>query len=477
MAAPGNHLDTILHGDCIAGMNALPAGSVDLAFADPPFNIGYEYDVYDDHKERDHYLTWSRDWIAAVHRVLKDDGTFWLAIGDEYAAELKIASQDVGFHCRSWVVWYYTFGVNCKYKFSRSHAHVFYFVKNPELFTFLDQEYRIPSARQLVYNDKRANPKGRLPDDTWIIPPADASGELTADEEDWGTPADTQRTYYLRPQDLEGRFSPIEDTWYFPRVAGTFKERAGFHGCQMPEQLLGRIIRLCSHEDELVFDPFSGSATTLAVAKKLNRRYLGCDLSEEYVKHGLSRLESVQVGDLLEGSAEPLLSARKTGESPQEHEQKVKARAASKTKAAEKQETASKKEACKKEASKKATTKKATTKKEGARAGKSLFHEQDADDEPVVTSTSRKALLNVPVATGFEPLAQSAPAIATRDDLNAGLIDAFARTCDGYSADRVVADPTLNAHFLDACRKNGLPRSWKKCAVPPVAPCGTSWAT
>ncbi len=84
MAQP---IDTILHGDCIAGMNALSAGSVDVVFADPPFNIGYDYDVYDDRLERDKYLAWSHDWIAAVHRVLKSDGAFWLAIGDEYAAD------------------------------------------------------------------------------------------------------------------------------------------------------------------------------------------------------------------------------------------------------------------------------------------------------------------------------------------------------------------------------------------------------
>ena len=111
------------------------------------------------------------------------------------------------------MIWYYTFGVNCTHKFSRSHAHLFYFVKDPANFTFRedDPQNRVPSARQLVYADRRANPRGRLPDDTWI----------------------------LRPQDLSDCFTPGEDTWYFPRVAGTFKERAGFHGCQMPEQLLG----------------------------------------------------------------------------------------------------------------------------------------------------------------------------------------------------------------------------------------------
>jgi DNA methylase len=95
-------------------------------------------------------------------------------------------------------------------------------------------------------------------------------------------------------------------------VAGTFKERAGFHGCQMPEQLLGRIIRLCSRRGEVVLDPFSGSATTLAVAKKLGRRYLGIELSAEYVKRGQDRLDEISVGDSLNGSPEPTVSAPRT---------------------------------------------------------------------------------------------------------------------------------------------------------------------
>jgi len=286
MPASTLELNTIHQLDCIEGMQRLQAGSVDLVFADPPFNIGYDYDVYHDQQEDDEYLKWSRQWITGVHRALKPTGTFWLAIGDEYAAELKILSQKIGFHCRSWVIWYYTFGVNCKNKFSRSHAHLFHLVKDPKSFTFRADvlENRVPSARQLVYNDARANPQGRLPDDTWI----------------------------LRPQDLQDCFKPLEDTCYFPRVAGTFTERAGFHGCQMPEQLLGRIIRLCSEENEVVLDPFSGSATTLAVARKLKRKYLGFELSPEYVKQGLKRLTLAKPGSPLEGAPEPTMSAPAT---------------------------------------------------------------------------------------------------------------------------------------------------------------------
>ena len=109
-------------------------------------------------------------------------------------------------------------------------------------------------------------------------------------------------------------FSAEEDTWYFPRVAGTFKERAGWHGCQMPEQLLGRIIRSCSNPGELVVDPFGGSGTTLAVAKKLGRKYLGFELSKEYAQNIRQRLSGIQEGDPLDGAAEPLTSAPSTAE-------------------------------------------------------------------------------------------------------------------------------------------------------------------
>lgn len=286
----------IHNGDCIAGMNALPEGSVDLVFADPPFNIGYKYDIYDDRMAVDDYLCWSNDWMSAVYRVLKADGTFWLAIGDDFAAELKVEAQKIGFHTRSWVIWYYTFGVNCKRKFTRSHTHLLYFVKDPRQFTFRqdDLDNRVPSARMLVYNDNRQNPRGRLPDDTWIIPP------------------DVEHTFALRPQDLEGCFQATESDWYFPRVAGTFKERAGFHGCQMPEQLLGRIIRTCSEEAEIVMDPFSGSASTLVVSKKLGRQFLGFELSEDYAAAGTERLQNVSSGDALTGAPEPRMSAPAT---------------------------------------------------------------------------------------------------------------------------------------------------------------------
>jgi site-specific DNA-methyltransferase (adenine-specific) len=276
----------IYQGDCVKNLKRLEAGSVDLIFADPPFNIGYKYDVYDDRQQAEDYLDWCRQWIGGAYQALKPDGTFWLAIGDEFAAELKIESQKAGFHCRSWVIWYYTFGVNCVNGFTRSHTHLFHFVKDKKNFTFnrMNPQVRVNSARQMVYGDLRANPNGRLPDNTWI----------------------------LRPQDAPVSFAPSQDTWYFARVAGTFKEREGFHGCQMPEQLLARIIRSCSNPQDLVVDPFGGSGTTMVVAKKLARQFVGFELSKDYVKYINQRIKRTVVGDSIDGPEDPIQSAPTT---------------------------------------------------------------------------------------------------------------------------------------------------------------------
>jgi site-specific DNA-methyltransferase (adenine-specific) len=273
-------------GNCIDALNSLDPESVrvDLVFADPPYNIGYSYDLYKDDLDDQTYLTCTERWMEAVNRVLSPTGALWVAIGDEYVAEVKGIGEKLGLHLRNWVIWYYTFGVHCTRKFSRSHTHLLYFVKDPKNFTFNDDEIRVRSARQLVYNDSRADPRGRVPDNTWI----------------------------LRPQDGQGAFGPDHDTWYFARVAGTFKERAGFHSCQMPERLLERIIRCCSNPDDVVLDPFAGSGSTLIVAKKLGRRWIGFETSPEYVRHASARIAAVRVGDPVEGPEDPLTSAPST---------------------------------------------------------------------------------------------------------------------------------------------------------------------
>ncbi len=271
--------DEVWMGDCVTLLDKLPVGSVDLAFADPPFNIGYEYDVYHDRRQKDEYLKWTDSWLSSLTRVLKPSGSLFVAIGDEYAAEMKIRLDSLGLTMRNWIVWHYTFGVNCTKKFNRSHAHIFYYVVDPKQCTFEPDRVRVPSARQTTYADRRANPVGKLPDDTWV----------------------------LRPQEADRHFQPDSDTWAVSRVCGTFKERTG-HPCQMPEGVLERIIKVASNPGDLVLDPFAGSGTTLAVAKRLKRRYLGMELSEPYADAVKARLANVRVD-----AAHPVSVPRRPG--------------------------------------------------------------------------------------------------------------------------------------------------------------------
>ncbi len=247
----------LLAADCREAMAAEPRASADLVFADPPFNTGYAYNTYRDDLSDGDYLEFSREWITEVWHVLKPGGSFYLAIGDEYAADLcVIARRNLNFVLRNWIVWHYTFGQQPRAKFASSHTHILYLVKPPaEASTFNADAVRVASARQTTYGDKRANAAGKLPDDVWV----------------------------LRPQEADGGFATDADTWHIPRVNGTFKEREGWHSCQMPQAVLDRIVLASSNPGDLVVDPFNGSGTTGKSAIKNGRRYLGIDIDPSYV--------------------------------------------------------------------------------------------------------------------------------------------------------------------------------------------------
>jgi site-specific DNA-methyltransferase (adenine-specific) len=240
-------LNKIICGDCIETLSKIGQPFADLIFADPPFNIGYKYDKYHDKVERNNYIAWTKDWMIACKNILKPAGSFYIAIGDDYAANVKVIADELGLAMRNWIIWHYTFGQQTKDKFARSHTHIFYFVNDAKNFTFNDFAVRVPSDRQLFYADRRANPAGKIPDDVW------------------------------------------DDS----RVCGTFKERTGWHPCQMPEQLLMRIIAASSSTDDCVLDPFAGSGTTATASKKLHRNYVGIEISAVYAKKASHRLEQL----------------------------------------------------------------------------------------------------------------------------------------------------------------------------------------
>jgi len=242
-------INKIICGDCIELLGKVKKPFADLIFADPPFNIGYQYDKYKDKVKKDKYLAWTKDWMAACLNVLKPTGSFYIAIGDDYAANVKIIADQLGLTMRNWIIWHYTFGQQTKTKFARAHTHIFYFVKNKDNFYFNADNTRIISDRQKKYKDKRANPEGKMPDDVWNE---------------------------------------------YPRICGTFEEREGWHPCQMPESLLARTIRASSEENQIVLDPFSGSGTTCVVAHKLKRKYTGIDISPKYIEESNRRIRSTK---------------------------------------------------------------------------------------------------------------------------------------------------------------------------------------
>lgn len=236
----------IIHGDCVEVMRGMEPGSVDLVFADPPFNIGVDYgkgkqaDKLSDFQ----YTQWALGWMDAALCLLKPGGTFWLAINDEWVSRLEImAVRDFMLTRRNWVIWHESFGNALKTKFSRCKRHLLYFVKDSKQFTFNADSVRIESQRQRN-GDKRANPKGCLP----------------------------------------------SDVWKFSRVCGTFGERVKWHPAQMPEAILERIVLACSNPGDTVLDPFLGSGATGVACHRHGRNIIGIDSNAEYVAKANERI-------------------------------------------------------------------------------------------------------------------------------------------------------------------------------------------
>lgn len=249
-------------GDCLDVLPAL-AGTADLIFADPPFNIGYEYDVHDDNMDDVAYAAWAGRWLSLLRRTATPTASFFLASGLRWQAELKVLAGQNGWHWRDTICWHYTFGPRQRSKFTPSWVALHYFTASPNEWTWNSAEVLVPSARQLKYNDRRAVAAGKTPDNVWV----------------------------LLPSETAGCFSPGDNAWLESRVCGTFKERTG-HPCQMPLAVLERIVRVASNPGDLVLDPFVGSGTSVEAAAKLGRRSVGIDLSRSYLlEYCVPRLE------------------------------------------------------------------------------------------------------------------------------------------------------------------------------------------
>lgn len=253
---------TLCEGRCESKLPFLPT-KADLLVADPPYNFGQIYDLHDDNKPFDEYMAWTKTWLAAAHAALSKQGSMWLFYPDQLVSWVDVFCQaELGLHKRSQVVWFYTFGVaNQGRGFSRSHCHLLYYTKTKTKFTFNGPAVAVPSARALIYKDKRANPSGKMPDDTWLL---------------------------LKSQ-MEECFQPDMDTWLENRVCGTYEARQKDSPNQIPVPLLERIILATSNLGDLVVDPFNGSGSTGVAALSHGRNYVGMDISLKYLQNTARR--------------------------------------------------------------------------------------------------------------------------------------------------------------------------------------------
>jgi DNA modification methylase len=255
-------------GDCVHALKSLPDKCADLVFADPPFNIGHSYDICKDRWKREDYLAWIDQWLPQLVRVLKPQSSLWLSMSDEHVADYKNKLDSLGLKLVNWVIWHYAFARLTKRKFARSHRHILYYVMDLDNYTFNFEDVSVPTV--VVKYVRETNCRTRIPNDVW----------------------------YIHPSESREHFQPEHDVWFHHCVPGISKERVD-HPSQMPEALLERIIKVATNPGDLVIDPFAGSGTTLAVAKRLGRNYWGCELSPRYAKVILERLAK-QGGEVTE---------------------------------------------------------------------------------------------------------------------------------------------------------------------------------
>jgi DNA modification methylase len=247
----------IRQGDVLEKLARVKHGTVRLAFADPPYNIGVDYGNGElaDQLPKEEFINWCGRWMNGVRQVLTPDGSFWVLINDENAAEFKLALEATEFHVRQWLIWHESFGVNHPNGFNRTHRHLFWAVKNPRRFVFRPGAVKRPSDRQAKYNDRRAEKRGKTWDSVWGINP------------------------------------PV------PRLTGTCAERLPRFPTQLPLSLLRPIIGCASYPSDLVLDPFSGSGTTGAACIELGRRFIGIEKSEPFAAMSRLRLQGLKKGN------------------------------------------------------------------------------------------------------------------------------------------------------------------------------------
>lgn len=242
---------TVYLGDCLDVLASLDDGSVDLIFADPPYNIGKRFKGFLDRWPTDQaYADWCFSWLDLCINKLAPHGTMYVMTSTQAMPQIDTWLRE-RLNVISRIVWHYdSSGVQAKRSFGSLYEPILHAVKDASHYTFnaddIKVEARTGSVRKLI--DYRKD-----------VPTPYSNSKVPG------------------------------NAWYFPRVRYRMPEYEE-HPSQKPEALLERIIRASSNPGDLVLDPFAGTFTTCAVAKRLGRRTIGIEKQEDYVKAGLRRL-------------------------------------------------------------------------------------------------------------------------------------------------------------------------------------------
>lgn len=253
----------LYQGNSLDWLASLDSESVDLVFADPPYNI--KKAEWDNFENQEKYIEWSVQWISQASRILKSTGSLYVCGFSEILADLKYSVSKYFKNCR-WLIWHYKNKANLGSDWGRSHESIIHFRKSDQAKINID-DVRIPyGAHTLKYPSH---------------PQAETSAygkSKTKKNNNW-----TPNPKGAKPKDV------IE----IPTTCNGMGETTP-HPTQKPEELLRKFVLASSQEGDLIIDPFSGSGTTIVVAEQLNRRWMGCDLNIEYNNWAIQRLENVR---------------------------------------------------------------------------------------------------------------------------------------------------------------------------------------
>ena len=264
----GNENKGIYHGDAIEVLRQIPNESIDLIFVDPPYNIGKDFAGRKDKWETDEaYLKWCYEWIDLCISKLKPNGSIYLMTSTQFMPYFDLYVRDK-LTILSRIVWTYdSSGAQAKKFYGSMYEPILFCVKDKNNYTFNSKDIMVEaksgSQRKLI--DYRKNP----------------------------------------PQPYNSEKVP-GNVWNFVRVRYRMDEYEN-QPTQKPISLLERITKASSNEGDVVLDPFSGTFTTCYVAKQLNRKFIGIEIQEEYLKIGLRRL-----GIATEYKGEQLIKQKKS---------------------------------------------------------------------------------------------------------------------------------------------------------------------